>query len=414
MGRRSRGRKTGQGALGSIGSARGTGRRSAASGGHSSVLAPSAGRTPFVSAPPAPADEAEGLGELEEPGASEGEGVPVGLGEPGIPNDPPTPGGFDGSGEQAPSETPAPAFRFFSPSSFWNQTFPVGAQLDPSSATIVADFDRVVAAEQAAGTGPWIGTTDYSVPLYTVPADQPTVVIGLAHTPEAALSAAWSTVPLPANAKPATGHDGNMVVWQPSTDRLWEFWQLAHTTEGWHASWGGAIDDVSSSTGVFGPGAWPGAEPWWGVSASSLSIAGGLITFEDLEHGKIEHALAMAIPGVRAGVFSSPALRTDGRSTDPQALPEGAHLRLNPDLDLSKLHLPKLTLMIAEAAQRYGIFVRDGAGNIQLFGQDPSSLAVNPYKGPSGYFEGQSPVRLLSSFPWHELQLLKMELHSAK
>ncbi len=303
------------------------------------------------------------------------------------------------------------SLRFFSSSSIWNRPLSAGTPLDRSSASVAGAFDQVVAAEQAAGVGPWIGTTDYSVPVYSVAADQPTVTVKLLHTPEPALSAAWRFVPLPPDAKPAAGHDGNLVVWQPSTDRLWEFWQLAHGARGWHATWGGAIRKVSLNSGVFGQGAWPGAEPWWGVSASSLSIAGGLITFEDLEHGKIEHALAMAIPGVRAGVYSSPARRTDGKSTNPLALPEGAHLRLNPNLDLAGLHLPKLTLMIAEAAQRYGIFIRDGAGNVQFFAQDPSSLSSNPYKGPSGYFEGQSPVRLLASFPWQELQLLKMELH---
>ncbi len=335
---------------------------------------------------------------------------------------PPTEGGSSGGSPtesppeqpEEPAPPPTPPFRFFSPSSFWNQALPPDAELDSNSSAIVNDFDQIIAAEQVAGTGPWIGTTDYSVPLYTVSADQPTVAVKLAHTPEAALSEAWSAVPLPTTAKPATGHDGNLVVWQPSTDKLWEFWQISHTLEGWQASWGGAIDNVSSSSGIFGSGAWPGAEPWWGVSASSLSIAGGLITFEDLERGKIEHTLAMAIPGVRAGVYSSPALRTDGKSANPLALPEGAHLRLNPNLDLSTLHLPKMTLMIAEAAQRYGIVIRDGAGNIQFFGQDPSSLPTNPYRGPTGYFEGQSPVRLLASFPWQELQLLKMELHSAK
>src|SRR6202035_4840230 len=135
------------------------------------------------------------------------------------------------------------------------------------------------------------------------------------------------------------------------------------------------------------------------VSASSLAIAGGVITVEDLEHGKIEHALAMAIPGVRAGVFASPAQRSDGKSANPLALPEGAHLRLNPNLDLSTLHLPRLTLMIAEAAQRYGIFIRDGAGNVQFFAQDPSSLPSNPYTGPRGYFEGERPNQLMASFP---------------
>jgi hypothetical protein len=119
----------------------------------------------------------------------------------------------------------------------------------------------------------------------------------------------------------------------------------------------------------------------------------------------------MAIPHPRALVWSSPAQRTDGVSTEPLSLPEGAHLRLDPKLKLSTLHLPKLILMIAEAAQRYGIYVRDRGGNIAFYAQDPTPTGTNPYTGPEGYFEGKCACRLLTSFPWSHLQLLKMELH---
>jgi hypothetical protein len=289
---------------------------------------------------------------------------------------------------------------------------PNGAEPDPTSGAVIGELDRGIAVEEEGQNGPWIATTDYSVPLYVVGADQPTVPVKLIHAPEVELSAAWRAVPMPADAKPATGHDGELVVWQPSTDRMWEFWKLVRGKGGWRASWGGAIRHVSTNSGVFGYRAWHGAKPWWGASASSLSIAGGLITLGDLEHGRIEHALAMAVPGVRAGVYASPAQRTDGKSTNPLALPEGAHLRLNPTLDLATLHLSKLTLIIAEAAQRYGIFIRDGAGNLQLFAQDPTSLATDPYTGPEGYFEGKRPNQILASFPWDQLELLKMQLHS--
>ena len=149
-----------------------------------------------------------------------------------------------------------------------------------------------------------------------------------------------------------------------------------------------------------------------GPSASSLSIAGGLITLEDLEKGVINHALAIGIPNVRGGVYASPAQRTDGTSTSSLSLPEGAHLRLDPSLDLAALHLPRLTLMIAEAAQHYGIFVRDHASSVSFYAQDPTPTGTNPYSGPHGYFEGKTPAQILASFPWSDLQLLKMELHS--
>jgi hypothetical protein len=303
-------------------------------------------------------------------------------------------------------------FRFFSPMSFWNRPIPNHARLDRRSAAVVGAFDEEVAAEELAKRGPWINAGSYSVPIYTVPADQPNVRVTLAHIPVMqALQSAWNAVPLPLNAQPAAGTDGQLVVWQPSTERLWEFWRLVQGSEGWSAAWGGAMQNVSSGPGVYGPKAWPGAKPDWGASASSLSIAGGLITLEDLEKGQINHALAMAAPDVRGGVFASPAQRTDGTSTDPFSLPEGAHLRLDPTLDLASLHLPRLTLMMAEAAQRYGIYVRDSGEIACFYAQDPTPTGTEPYGGPDGYFEGKYPNQVLADFPWSHLQLLKMKLH---
>jgi hypothetical protein len=304
------------------------------------------------------------------------------------------------------SETP---FLFFSPSSIWNTSLTNNTPLDLHSTEIVAAFDAEIAQELQSKKGPTINTTAYSVPIYTVPDNQPTVKVKLkAGSAASALQSAWNAVPLPPNAHSAAGTDGHLVVWQPSTDRLWEFWRLANGAEGWHASWGGAMDDVSSNSGVYGPKAWPGASRWWGASASSLSIVGGLITLEDLERDQINHALTIGIPNVRANIYASPAQRTDGQSSNPLSLPEGAHLRLDPKLNLAALHLPPLTRMIAEAAQRYGMIVRDRSNTITFYGQDPTPTGTHPYAG-LGYFEGLN--QSLASFPWQHLQLLQMTLH---
>jgi hypothetical protein len=92
-------------------------------------------------------------------------------------------------------------------------------------------------------------------------------------------------------------------------------------------------------------------------------------------------------------------------------LPEGAHLRLDPDLDLAAMHLPRLTLMVAEAAQRYGIFVTDQAANVTFYAQDPVGTPGNPFTAADGYFQGRSPAQLLASFPWSRLELLETTLH---
>jgi hypothetical protein len=368
----------------------------------------------------APGSESGSTGSPGASGESSGEssapGSPAGPAEPGGPG--PTEPIEVGPTELTPPTEPATSqavpFRFFSAASFWNVPLAVGAAVDPASAGVVGAFDEGIAMEERAGSGPWINTTSYSIPVYTVPVGQPVVPVVLDGEANAPLSAAWSAVPLPSTAVPAVGHDGSLVLWQPSKNRLWEFHQLVHEGGVWKASWGGAMQSVSSDAGVYGPEAWPGAQSWWGISASSLSLVGGLISLEDLERGQINHALEIAIPHVRAGVFASPAQRTDGKSGSSLSLPEGARLRLDPSLNLAALHLPRLTLMIAEAAQRYGIFVTDGSSDVEFYAQDPTPTGTNPYPGPSGYFEGKHPNQLLASFPWNHLELLKMELHSKK
>jgi hypothetical protein len=302
-------------------------------------------------------------------------------------------------------------FRFFSPHGFWNAPIAGSGTVDPASAPIVRALGEEVAREQRQEVGPWINTTSYNVPIYVVPRKQPVIHVHLASPyAEPALRRAWRAVPLPPGAQPAPGNDAHLVVWQPSTDFMWEFWHLRQTETGWQAGWGGAMESVSANPGVYTPAAWPSATTFWGASASSLSIAGGLITLEDLEKGWINHALAMSVPDVRAGVYSLPARRTDGASNDPLSLPEGAHLRLSPNLDLAALNLPPVTLMLAEAAQRYGIFVRDGAKTVSFYAQAPKSPSHDPYAGSAGYFGGESARQLLAPFPWGSLELLQMKL----
>jgi hypothetical protein len=359
---------------------------------------------------PPPAEEEVVPPVVEEPPVEE-EVVPPVVEEPPVedPGSPP-------EEPEAEPELPGPVpFRFFSPGSIWNAPLPADAALDPESEALAGALREEVERELAAVKGPSLSTTSYSVPIYTVPADQPTVPVALTtrfNVP--ALVSAWQAVPLPEEAHAAAGSDGHLVVWQPSSDRLWEFWRLSRQDGAWQAPWGGAIRNVSSSSGVYSGDAWPGANGTWGASACGLSIAGGLVTLEELERGSIEHALALSLPQIRAGVFSSPATRSDGRSNDPLSLPEGARLRIDPELDLSQLRLPPLTRMLAEAAQRYGIVVRDVAGSVTFYGEDPTRTGENPYFGPGGYFEGNYAAKNLAKFPWADLQVLQMDLHPTR
>ena len=92
-------------------------------------------------------------------------------------------------------------------------------------------------------------------------------------------------------------------------------------------------------------------------------------------------------------------------------------MRIDPGLDISALHLPRLVQMMAEAAQRYGIIVRDQTHHAIGFSiESPPPTGTGPFytnagaPSPTGPFQGMWPNQLMSVFPWSALQVLKMDL----
>jgi hypothetical protein len=288
----------------------------------------------------------------------------------------------------------------FSPTSFWNAPLADNAPLDPSSPALVTELDR-----QVNGDGTWINTTSYSTPVYQVAADQPTIHVTL-DTWGPDLQQQFNAVPLPANATAAAGTDKHLVVWQPSTDKMWEFWLMQNEADGWHARWGGEMDNVSTSPGYF---THTGLTKDWGATATGLPLLGGLVTLADLSRGYINHALAIALPETATKYWSWPAQRTDGGgwTTGVTTIPEGTRFRLNPNLNIASLNLPPIDRMLALAAQRYGIVVRDKTGAVVFYGQDPVPTGSNPWPAA---FQNQWPNKVLALFPWTHLQALKTQL----
>lgn len=291
---------------------------------------------------------------------------------------------------------PMPSFNPFSPTSFWNAPLAAAAPLDPNSGGLVQELVR-----QVNTYGTWIDTYSYSVPVYVVGAGQSTQHVTLnVWAPD--LQAEFDAVPIPSTAVAAAGTDAHMTVWQPSTDKLWEFWKMQKESDGWHAQWGGEIDNVSTSPGYF---THSGQTSNWGATATGLPLLGGLVTQADLQRGYINHALAMAIVQTTAKCWVWPAQRTDGAgSTGTTSIPEGTRFRLNPAVNIASLNLPPITRMLAQAAQTYGIVVRDKGGDVALFGQDPASMATNPWPQE---FENTYASVMLAHFPWADLEAVR-------
>jgi len=323
---------------------------------------------------------------------------------------------------RGPADGPRPArSRMFAADSVWNRTLPQGAGLDPTSGARVqalTDLIRLRRALPAAlgGGPPNLAAGTFSTPIYRVPALTPRVRVTLktGSWGNALRKALAGGVPIPDGAAQAVGSDGHLSVYQPATDTLWEFWRAHRRADGWHASWGGVMRRASRNPGYYTGNAWPGLsgkDGWtWGSTASSLPVAAGTVTVEELRRGRIDHALAMAVPDPCRGVFAWPAQRTDGTSSRPDCLPLGAHLRLDPGLNVAALGLHPVARMLAEAAQRHGMIVRDRTRvSAQFFLESPPT-GGSPYTGVGGLFGRSSASRVLAGFPWDRLQLLPMQL----
>jgi hypothetical protein len=201
-----------------------------------------------------------------------------------------------------------------------------------------------------------------------------------------------------------------MVIHQPSTDTAWELYHMRKETDGWHAQWGGVMRNVSTNPGYYTPDAYPGATYGWGATATSLPLFAGIIRADEFKSGVIDHALAISLPEVRAGVQAWPAQRNDGRLTTLDSLPEGAHLRLPASLNLDAMGLPPATLAMARAAQRYGMVIHDVSHKlIKIDAENQGPLGYNPY---TAIFGAPNPLKVTRAFPWEQLQVLKMDLRT--
>lgn len=299
----------------------------------------------------------------------------------------------------------ASAQAYFSPTSFWNTPLGKNAAIDSRSPAWVTHMQEKVDTYL-----PWINTTQYGVPLYTVPASQPRTWVWIEKYNDS-YQGDFLSVPIPENAQASNDTDHHLAIWQPSTDTYWEFWNFYKAPDGWHAQAGARILKASTSNGIVPnlTGA-PFPSPY-GATATGLPLIGGMITPSELQNRRINHVVQIAIPNpLHEWWYTWPAQRSDGTSLDACDVPEGARFRLPANLNISALGLSPVADTIARAVQKYGMVVQDKGGAVTFATQDPVNMASNPYPA---LFQNKSPNEVLARFPWSKLEALKSQPNQA-
>jgi hypothetical protein len=333
------------------------------------------------------------------------------------------------------------------PSSFFCQPLAADAPIDPDSAAFVTEIRNMAYgvdphtqfdcrhAVQTDNTALWtadeqrfcqkvtfragINYDSYAPMVYTVGADQGRAPVVL-DKGDAALKAAFlAGVPIPPEAQAASGTDGQLIIYQPSTDSMWEFWRARKDLTGaWFAAYGGAILNVSANPGHYEDSVVPVERHTWGGPSSSIQNLPGVLTIEELRAGTIGHALVFATWANKPNEWVYPAQRTDGRCQGPAGqycanVPQGARFRLDPSFDVGTIDHP-VTRMIAKAVQDYGMVLNNttGAGlSFYAEGWRGHPEMTDPYYGAGGLFASDpkqsAPTQFLREFPWDRLQMLQ-------
>ncbi len=259
------------------------------------------------------------------------------------------------------------------------------AAVDPNSGPMIAWASR--------NGGINANLVEFGIPIYFASADSPRYLVSCTK-PWGRCPFDGYQVPIPLGARPHSGSDGAMVVVDPSTRQVFEFWHAQQADNQWTVGW-------SAVTNLDGSG--------WdhGATGSGASRLGGVILVAEIQQGEIPHALAVATDNVCAGVFRSPAIASDGVSSRSDCIPEGARIRLDPTVDLDALTLAPAVRTVARALQQYGAYVVDRSGAPMIVSFELDTTADN---GSIGTAYQQAGLRWdyddLPGVPWDRLQVL--------
>lgn len=272
---------------------------------------------------------------------------------------------------------------FFATSGLWSGPVRADTPVDPRS-------DRYVA--KLAGLDPVITVRSFTVTVLVADDTAPRFTI----TPLNRRSPGFriENVPIPAHLTIDPADNGHLAILDSSSKCVYELYGAQYRNSAWTADWVNATP--TDGDGIYQDGLSP--------RGSGFATTAGLIWPDELRSGNIPHALVFSYPFTRSGGPVAPATRSDGRSTDAGALPIGAHLVLDPAVDVEALPIPDQDKVIARALQRYGMILADTSGGFTLYAVHPQSFSADPYQA----LWGDTVWADMKGIPFDRMRVLAM------
>jgi hypothetical protein len=166
--------------------------------------------------------------------------------------------------------------------------------------------------------------------------------------------------PIPANA-PIEGNgqgDSHVIVVDKENKLLYELYNASYANGQWQASCGAIFDLASNKLRT---------EGWTSADAAGLPIFPGLVRYEEVLKGTIDHAIRFTLQSANVKpAYVAPARHSVNSKGGQYSLPFGAKIRLKANFDISGYSATNKVILTA--MKKYGLILADIGSNMYITG----------------------------------------------
>ncbi len=217
--------------------------------------------------------------------------------------------------------------------------------VDPNSANYIASIGAAVNLHADFGSDP-----TYGIPYVVVPGTQPFVPITFTAYGSESDPGPY---PVPSNAPVEAGSDAHVLALDAGNCTLYEMYHAAKDSNGagWFAD-SGAVFNLTSN--ALRPDGWTSAD------AAGLPILPGLVRYDEVTAGAINHALRFTV-ALTQRAYVHPATHWASSSTNANLPPMGLRVRLKASYNISGF--TGAARVVLNALKKYGMMVADNGSN---------------------------------------------------
>jgi hypothetical protein len=244
----------------------------------------------------------------------------------------------------------------FPSDNLWNKDIS-SSPVDPNSSAIITYVGSTIGIHPDFGSGQYNGSY-MGIPYTVVDNTQPLIPINYqAYGSESdpGPMPIPLTAPIEGYPNPGTG-DRHVLVLDSANCFLYELYSSYPQTASWNADSGAVWDLLADEQRPY---------TWTSADAAGLPIFPGLVRYDEVAAGAINHAIRFTLQNSSAG-FTPPASHWASTTSNTTAPPMGTRLRLKASFDVSAFSATNQ--VIISAMKKYGLILADNGSSMYISG----------------------------------------------